>query len=210
VGHISYYNHNNFSSEPQEGDSPVISILRKVLWIVATLRNAFVLLIGSIILFSSNNHCPFPEEIEAMNLTEPLAKNYSCITPTSIKAISLPPFKFPDVNITNTSGEKVEFMEIVGTLGSGLVIVPFVAILQSIGIGKSLAEKGNYPVNARNDFFAVGVGGLFSSFVASMPVSGCFSRSSLNFESNAATQAGNLITASVVLVSALCLAEYFK
>lgn len=49
-----------------------------------------------------------------------------------------------------------------------------------------------------------------SSFVASMPVSGCFSRSSLNFESNAATQAGNLITASLVLVSALCLAEYFR
>ena len=38
-------------------------------------------------------------------------------------------------------------------------------------------------VTARNDFFAVGVGGIASSLVSSMPVSGCFSRSSLNFES---------------------------
>ena len=49
-----------------------------------------------------------------------------------------------------------------------------------------------------------------SSLVSSMPVSGCFSRSSLNFESNAATQAGNLITAVVVMVSAVLLAEYFR
>ena len=30
------------------------------------------------------------------------------------------------------------------TLGSGIIIVPSVAILQSIGIGKSLAERGGY------------------------------------------------------------------
>ena len=43
-----------------------------------------------------------------------------------------------------------------------------------------------------------------------MPVSGCFSRSSLNFESNAATQLGNIITATVVLISALLFAEFFR
>ena len=65
-------------------------------------------------------------------------------------------------------------------------------------------------VTARNDFFAVGVGGIASSIVSSMPVSGCFSRSSLNFESNAATQLGNIITAVVVLISALLFAENFR
>ena len=116
--------------------------------------------------------------------------------------------------------------DMLGTLGSGIIIVPFVAILQSIGIGKSLAERGNYKgtwtwqdttfirnfltVTARNDFFAVGVGGIASSLVSSMPVSGCFSRSSLNFESNAATQFGNIITAVVVLISALLFAEFFR
>ena len=65
-------------------------------------------------------------------------------------------------------------------------------------------------MTARNDFFAVGVGGIASSIVSSMPVSGCFSRSSLNFESNAATQLGNIITAVVVLISALLFAENFR
>ena len=65
-------------------------------------------------------------------------------------------------------------------------------------------------MTARNDFFAVGVGGIASSIVSSMPVSGCFSRSSLNFESNAASQLGNIITAVAVLISALLFAENFR
>merc|ERR1711892_1040685 len=143
-----------------------------------------------------------------------------CITPTTISAITLPFPRLPDTNINITDGDyALDNVDVIGsaglgdmlsTLGSGIIIVPFVAILQSIGIGKSLAERGNYKVTARNDFFAVGVGGIASSLVSSMPGSGCFSRSSLNFESNAATQLGNIITAIVVLISALLFAEFFR
>ncbi|CAG5094097.1 Oidioi.mRNA.OKI2018_I69.XSR.g13244.t1.cds [Oikopleura dioica] len=195
-------------ADPKEGDSALVRILRKVLWIVATLRNAFVLAITSFILYSSGNNCPFADEPIDLNITDPNAKD--CITPTTISAITLPPIAFPDTNIELENGESAGIVDMLTTLGSGIIIVPFVAILQSIGIGKSLAERGNYQVNARNDFLAIGTGGVMSSLVSSMPVSGCFSRSSLNFESNAATQAGNLITAVVVMISAVLLAEYFR
>jgi len=197
----------NFA-DPKEGDSTIVRVLRKTLWLVATLRNAFVLAITSAILYTSGNNCPFDDEVIDLNVTDPNAKD--CITPTTISAISLPPIAFPDTNIELQSGESAGILDMLSALGSGIIIVPFVAILQSIGIGKSLAERGNYQVNARNDFLAIGTGGFMSSLVSSMPVSGCFSRSSLNFESNAATQAGNLITAVVVMVSAVLLAEYFR
>ena len=78
---------------------------------------------------------------------------YDCITPTTISAITLPSPALPDTNIelltnyTNEAGDIVTTAglgDMLGTLGSGIIIVPFVAILQSIGIGKSLAERGNY------------------------------------------------------------------
>ena len=162
----------------------------------------------------------------ASSLIAPEEPNLDCITPTSISAVTLPTPRLPDTNIQTVDGETLGLMDMLSVLGSGIVIVPFVAILQSIGIGKSLAERGNYKgisnffirlkidqpclVTARNDFFAVGVGGIASSIVSSMPVSGCFSRSSLNFESNAATQLGNIITAVAVLISALLFAENFR
>merc|ERR1711892_471348 len=104
-----------------------------------------------------------------------------CITPTTISAITLPFPRLPDTNINITDGDyALDNVDVIGsaglgdmlsTLGSGIIIVPFVAILQSIGIGKSLAERGNYKVTARNDFFAVGVGGIASSLVSSMLIS---------------------------------------
>lgn len=93
----------------------------------------------------------FKDEPVPINETGPV---YDCITPTTISAITLPSPRLPDTNINLTNGDySSENMEVVGTaglgdmlgtLGSGIIIVPFVAILQSIGIGKSLAERGNY------------------------------------------------------------------
>jgi len=194
-------------STVNKDDGKVKVVAKKILWITATLRNAFVLFVTSTILFVSQKNCPFGDEDVPANETD----RYDCITPTTISAITLPSPALPDTSIALTdSDEQAGLGDMLSTLGSGIIIVPFVAILQSIGIGKSLAERGNYKVTARNDFFAVGIGGLASSLVSSMPVSGCFSRSSLNFESNAATQLGNVITAAVVLVSALVFAEYFR
>jgi solute carrier family 26 (sodium-independent sulfate anion transporter), member 11 len=147
-------------ADPKEGDSTIVRVLRKTLWLVATLRNAFVLAITSAILYTSGNNCPFDDEVIDLNVTDPNAKD--CITPTTISAISLPPIAFPDTNIELQSGESAGILDMLSALGSGIIIVPFVAILQSIGIGKSLAERGNYQVNARNDFLAIGTGSIFN------------------------------------------------
>ena len=83
----------------------------------------------------------------ASSLIAPEEPNLDCITPTSISAVTLPTPRLPDTNIQTIDGETLGLMDMLSVLGSGIVIVPFVAILQSIGIGKSLAERGNYKGN---------------------------------------------------------------
>ena len=77
-------------------------------------------------------------------LIAPDEPNLDCITPTSISAVTLPTPRLPDTNIETIDGEQLGLADMLSVLGSGIIIVPFVAILQSIGIGKSLAERGNY------------------------------------------------------------------
>ena len=52
-------NHWTRFADEQEGDGTGMKILRKILWIVATLRNAFVLAVTSTILYTTQMHCPF-------------------------------------------------------------------------------------------------------------------------------------------------------
>lgn len=103
---IQTIDNNLYSATPKEDDSKIVLIGRKSLWLMATLRNAFVLFITSIILFCTQINCPFSDDIEAvtaaLNTTD-----YSCVTPTTVSKITLPPFKFPDVNITTTDGTPV-------------------------------------------------------------------------------------------------------
>ena len=86
----------------------------------------------------------------ASSLIAPEEPNLDCITPTSISAVTLPTPRLPDTNIQTIDGETLGLMDMLSVLGSGIVIVPFVAILQSIGIGKSLAERGNYKGNVNH------------------------------------------------------------
>ena len=71
----------------------------------------------------------------ASSLIAPEEPNLDCITPTSISAVTLPTPRLPDTNIQTIDGEPLGLMDMLSVLGSGIVIVPFVAILQSIGIG---------------------------------------------------------------------------
>jgi len=44
----------------EKDDGKLKVIAKKLLWVTATLRNAFVLFVTSAILLLSGKHCPFP------------------------------------------------------------------------------------------------------------------------------------------------------
>ena len=103
----------------------------------------------------------------ASSLIAPEEPNLDCITPTSISAVTLPAPRLPDTNIQTIDGETLGLMDMLSVLGSGIVIVPFVAILQSIGIGKSLAERGNYKGNIYNLYNTIFILPSFLSYILS-------------------------------------------
>jgi sodium-independent sulfate anion transporter 11 len=63
------------------------------------------------------------------------------------------------------------------------------------------AIKNDYRVSNSQELIAIGTSNLMSSFVSSYPVTGSFSRSSVNDQSNAATPASGIMVGVLVLLA---------
>jgi sulfate transporter 4 len=86
----------------------------------------------------------------------------------------------------------------------------FLGYMESIAIGKSLASKHGYDIEAGHEFFALGLANLAGSMFSCYPVTGSFSRSAVNNASGATSQLAGLITAVVMLCTLLFLCPLFR
>jgi len=85
-----------------------------------------------------------------------------------------------------------------------------IGYMESIAIGKSLAAKHGYEVDAGQEMLALGVSNLVGSFFSCYPVTGSFSRSAVNNSTGALSQLSGVITGVVVLATLLFLTPLFK
>uniref|UniRef100_A0AAQ5ZF95 Sodium-independent sulfate anion transporter n=1 Tax=Amphiprion ocellaris TaxID=80972 RepID=A0AAQ5ZF95_AMPOC len=92
------------------------SVARKLVWTVATMRNALVVVAASLIAFSWD------------------AYGHHVFTITGQTMKGLPPFKPPPTSDTTANGTVVPFREIVEDFGGGLAVIPFMGVLESIAI----------------------------------------------------------------------------
>ncbi|XP_046450970.1 sodium-independent sulfate anion transporter-like [Daphnia pulex] len=159
-------------------------------WLISVSRNAIVIIVGSIIAYS---------------LAEPGNSTFP-FTLTGKIPSGFPPFKAPVFSFQNDD-KTYTFVEICRNLGSALYITPLVAILESIAIAKSFA-KGKR-VDASQEMIAIGMSNIMGSFASSFPVTGSFSRTSVNSASGVRTPFGGLYTASLVLLAITVLTPYF-
>ncbi|XP_053667788.1 sodium-independent sulfate anion transporter-like [Anopheles marshallii] len=118
----------------------------------------------------------------------------------------LPPFQLPPFT-TSLDGQVFSFTEMIAELGTSLITLPLIAILESIAIAKAFS-KGK-PIDATQEMIALGISNIAGSFVSSMPVTGSFTRSAVNNNSGVRTQFGGIITGAVVLLALGLLAESF-
>ncbi|MBP7949166.1 MAG: SulP family inorganic anion transporter [Verrucomicrobiales bacterium] len=81
----------------------------------------------------------------------------------------------------------------------------FLAALESSVMGKSLAGRCGDRFDANQDMLSVGIANLGAAFVSHMPASGSLMRSTLNFESGAATQVSSIVCGLLCAAGALCL-----
>ena len=110
---------------------------------------------------------------------------------------------------SNGTAHDVSFTDIVSTLSTGLFIVPLMAYLESISIAKGFSIKNNYKISANQELLAIGASNAVSALVMSYPVTGSFSRSAVNSQSNVATPAGGIVCGLLVLIAALFLTPVF-
>ncbi|XP_054461207.1 sodium-independent sulfate anion transporter isoform X2 [Anoplopoma fimbria] len=165
-------------------DAPTCSrVARKLVWIVATMRNAVVVVAASLVAFSWN------------------AYGHPVFTVTGKTCQGLPPFRPPPTSDTTANGTVVSFGEIVEAFGGGLAVIPFMGLLESIAIAKAFASQNDYRIDANQELLAIGVTNILGSFVSAYPVTGSFGRTAVNSQTGVCTPAGGIVTSVIVLLS---------
>ncbi|XP_076584013.1 sodium-independent sulfate anion transporter [Chaetodon auriga] len=156
---------------------------RKLVWTVATMRNALVVVAASLVAFSWD------------------AYGHHVFTITGKTSQGLPPFMPPPTSDTTANGTVVSFGEIVEGFGGGLAVIPFMGLLESVAIAKAFASQNNYRIDANQELLAIGVTNIMGSFVSAYPVTGSFGRTAVNSQTGVCTPAGGIITSVIVLLS---------
>lgn len=171
-------------------------IAKKFIWILSTARNAVVVVSAGLVAYT----------IHTQHITS--CKVEDCITLTGKIDEGLPPFEAPQFqevegNKTLTTGD------LAGRMGVGLFIVPLMGLLESIAIGKAFARQGNYNLDTNQEMIAIGAANIISSFVSSYSITGSFSRTAINAQSNVKTPVGGIFSGILVIISLAILTPSF-
>ncbi|XP_053668040.1 sodium-independent sulfate anion transporter-like [Anopheles marshallii] len=163
--------------------------LHRLLWYVSLARNALVVLFSTLLahyLSTARGGVPF----RLSGAVEP----------------GIPTFEWPvrGVTVNNTT---ISFLEITTELGSGLLLVPLVAVLANVAIAKAFATDG--VVDATQELIALGLCNVIGSCFRAMPTTGAFTRSAVSHASGVRTPMSGLYSALLTLLALGVLTPYF-
>uniref|UniRef100_A0A182P7M5 SLC26A/SulP transporter domain-containing protein n=1 Tax=Anopheles epiroticus TaxID=199890 RepID=A0A182P7M5_9DIPT len=169
--------------------------LHRALWYVSLARNALVVLLSALLahqlsVVGGADGVPF----RLSGKVEP----------------GIPGFEWPVQGATVTDGgtnRTVSFLEITGELGSGLLLVPLVAVLANVAIAKAFASDG--AVDATQELIALGLCNVIGACFRAMPTTGAFTRSAVSHASGVRTPLSGLYSALLTLLALGVLTPYF-
>ncbi|MBI1184517.1 sulfate permease [bacterium] len=112
----------------------------------------------------------------------------------------LPEFTLPNMNL-----------DLLTKLLPTILTVSAISIVESLGIAKYYEGKSkNYRVVNNQELFALGMANVAGALSSSMPSSGSFSRTAVNYNLKAKTGLSSIFSVVVVLLSLLFLTPLFK
>ncbi|XP_055710785.1 sodium-independent sulfate anion transporter-like isoform X2 [Phlebotomus papatasi] len=179
-----------------DGDKTTVQkIVNKLLWLIGTSRNAILVVIcGGI------GACLHSTGQQYLKLIGDI--------PPGLPAFQPPPFSIPAVtNGTEIIQEEESFSEMVSQLGSGLIVVPLIALLENMAICKVFSE--GKPIDASQELLAIGTANVVNSFVQGYPGNGALSRGAVSHASGSRTPMGSLYTGVLVILALLFFTPYF-
>ncbi|GJQ72248.1 hypothetical protein Trydic_g3339 [Trypoxylus dichotomus] len=181
----------DFRISPKEDkdEKNIHAILNKLVWFISTARNIIVVVLGAVMayLFEAQGTRPF-------------------ILIGEVKP-GLPSFGLPPFHAT-VGNETIGFLEMSSFLGSAVIVVPLLAILENVALAKIFSEGKT--IDATQEMLALGICNIASSFVGSMPVSGALSRGAVNDASGVKTTFGGVYTGVIVILALCIFTPYFR
>ncbi len=82
-------------------------------------------------------------------------------------------------------------------------MISIIGYVESISVGKTLGNKRRQRVDSNQELIGLGAANLSSAFSGGLPVTGGFSRSVVNFDAGAVTQAASIYTAILIALFSL-------
>ncbi|KAJ9593231.1 hypothetical protein L9F63_015230, partial [Diploptera punctata] len=164
----------------EEQQTKTHRIVNKTLWLIGTSRNAILVVIGGFVGFAF-------QESDSIKLIGHI--------PSGLPSLQAPPFEYNSGNYT------ADFFTICSELGTGILVLPLVALLENIAVCKAFSN--GKPVDAMQELLALGVCNMGNAFVQGFPGSGSLSRSAVNNSSGVRTPLGGLYTGLLVMFSLL-------
>lgn len=163
------------------------------LWLIATARNAILVLFSSLYAFYAHQHGQSP-----FILTGNVKPGLPDFQP--------PPFEtsYPSSNGTTVA---MTFTDMIAELGTSIALVPIIAVLGNVAISKAFGGSG---IDATRELVALSLSNILGSFFSSIPVTGSFSRSAVNHASGVRTPIGGLYTGTLVILALGVLTPYFR
>ncbi|XP_014090706.2 sodium-independent sulfate anion transporter [Bactrocera oleae] len=169
------------------------NVLNKIIWLIGTSRNAILVIACGIlgyILHSDDGNIPF---------------RVIGYIPEGMPAIQPPPFHM-SANET-ASGHEEGFIDMVKNLGSGLIVLPLISLMETVSIAKAFGN--GKPVDASQELIAIGIANIANSFVQSFPSTGALSRGAVNNASGVRTPLSNIYSSSLVILALIFFTPYF-
>ena len=110
----------------------------------------------------------------------------------------LPPFALPSLD-----------RPLMEALFAPAFLISSVGFLESVSVAKALASRRRQKVGPNQELVGLGMANIAAAFSGGYPVTGGFSRSSVNFSAGANTPVASFITAGIVALTALFLTPLF-
>lgn len=98
----------------------------------------------------------------------------------------------------------------ISKLASGALAVAFLAMLESISIGKALAARTGDRMDVNQEMFGLGLSNVACGFLNGQPASGSLTRSMLNFTSGSTTPLASIITGVLLIGGVFAIGPYIQ
>jgi sulfate permease, SulP family len=95
------------------------------------------------------------------------------------------------------------------TLIPGAMALAFVGFMEAIAVGRSIAARERYQVDANRELIGLGLANLVSGVVRGYPLGGGFGRSAVNYEAGARTQLASVVRAALLVLTLVALTPLF-